>query len=108
MDFNIFAKEHIPQITATAGLVTYALARKKLTIGGIFAGIVVALVHMIHPWPVFFWLLIAFFLFGTLATKVRYKTAFTKQQTCRLLPTLETDRLVRVDSAMYNMLTTIR
>ena len=70
MDIRPFAQEHIPQITATAGLVTYALARKKLSTGGIFAGISVATIHMIHPWPAFFWLLILFFLFGTFVTKV--------------------------------------
>lgn len=71
MDLKTFAQDHISEITATAGLVTYALLRKKLTAGGIFAGIFVATVHMIHPWPAFFWLLILFFLFGTFVTKVR-------------------------------------
>ena len=71
MDMGTFARSHVPQITATAGLVTYALLRNKLTTGGIFAGILVATMHMIHPWPAFFWLLILFFLFGTVVTKVR-------------------------------------
>jgi uncharacterized membrane protein len=70
MDVKAFAQDRIPQITATAGLVTYALTRKKLTTGGIFTGILVAFIHMIHPWPAFFWLLILFFLFGTFVTKV--------------------------------------
>lgn len=65
-----FAQSHASQILATAGLVAYALARKKLTAGGIFAGIFVATIHMIHPWPAFFWLLIIFFLLGTVITKV--------------------------------------
>ena len=65
-----FAQDHIPQITATIGLVTFAIARHKLTLGGIVAGIVVALAHMIHPWPAFFWLLIVFFLLGTVVTRV--------------------------------------
>lgn len=66
-----FAQSHIPQILATAGLVAYALKRNKLTTGGIFVGIFVATIHMLHPWPAFFWLLILFFLFGTVVTKVR-------------------------------------
>ncbi|KAK3715013.1 hypothetical protein LTR37_007503 [Vermiconidia calcicola] len=70
MDFKTFAQEHVSQITATAGLVTYAITRKKLTAGGIVAGCFVALVHMIHPWPTVFWLLILFFLLGTVVTKI--------------------------------------
>lgn len=70
MDITSFTKSHIPQITAIAGLVSYALARNKLTFGGIVAGVSVAVVHMVHPWPAFFWLLILFFLFGTVVTKV--------------------------------------
>ena len=65
-----FAQSRVPQILATAALVGYALKRNKLTNGGIFAGIFVAVVHMISPWPAFFWLLILFFLFGTVVTKV--------------------------------------
>lgn len=72
MDLSTFAKDHVSQITATIGLVTYASARKKLTLGGILSGILVAGVHMLHPWPAFFWLLIIFFLLGTVVTKVRY------------------------------------
>ncbi|KAK4494115.1 hypothetical protein PRZ48_014413 [Zasmidium cellare] len=44
MDISHFAKTHISQITATIGLVTYASARKKLTPGGILAGIFVAVI----------------------------------------------------------------
>ena len=71
MDLPVFARDHVSQITATIGLVTYASARKKLTFGGILSGILVAGVHMLHPWPAFFWLLMIFFLFGTVVTKVR-------------------------------------
>ncbi|KAK4543571.1 hypothetical protein LTR36_005466 [Oleoguttula mirabilis] len=70
MDVSAFSRQHVSQITATAGLVSYALLRKKLTTGGIFAGILVAFVHMLHPWPAFFWLLILFFLFGTVVTRI--------------------------------------
>lgn len=62
--------DHIPQLLATAALVTYATARNKLTPGGIAAGILVAGIHMLHPWPSFFWLLIVFFALGTGITKV--------------------------------------
>lgn len=71
MDVAIaFAREHVPEITGTVGLVTYALLRNKLTIPGIFSGILVAGVHMLHPWKAFFWLLIIFFVLGTLVTRV--------------------------------------
>ncbi|KAF2723768.1 hypothetical protein K431DRAFT_282461 [Polychaeton citri CBS 116435] len=70
MAVKAFASTHIPQITATAGLVTFALAKHKLTPGGIVAAILTAFVHMLHPWPVFFWLLVTFFLGGVVVTKV--------------------------------------
>ena len=83
MDIATFAKERIPQITATVGLVTYAIVRNKLTTGGIFAGIFIATVHMLHPWPAFFWLLMLFFLFGTLVTKVSHTfTDYGVETTC--------------------------
>lgn len=70
MSLTVFVQSHIPQIVATAGLIAYALKRNKLTVDGIVAGISVAVGHMVHPWPAFFWLLILFFLFGTVVTKV--------------------------------------
>ena len=70
MSLLAFAQSHVPQILATVGLVAYALMRNKLTVGGIFTGISIATAHMLHPWPAFFWLLILFFLFGTVVTKV--------------------------------------
>lgn len=73
MDITTFAQDHVPQITATVGLVLYALLRNKLTPGGIGAGILVAYVHMLHPWPAFFWLLILFSLFGTVVTRIGHK-----------------------------------
>ena len=79
MAFPAFARDHVAQITATVGLVTYALARNKLTPGGIVAGVAVAIIHMAHPWPAFFWLLIAFFVVGTGVTKVprnRFRMSF--------------------------------
>lgn len=71
MDISLFAKAHVPEITATAGLVTFAATKNKLTPAGIVAGVLVAFIHMVHPWPSFFWLLIFFFFFGTVVTKVR-------------------------------------
>lgn len=65
-----FVQSHLSQILATGGLVAYSLLRNKLTAGGIFAGVFVATIHMVHPWPAFFWLLILFFAFGTVVTKV--------------------------------------
>ncbi|KAK5109005.1 hypothetical protein LTR62_007639 [Meristemomyces frigidus] len=62
-----------PQITATTALVTYAHTRHKLTPAGILAGILVAGIHMLHPWPAFFWLLIIFFVLGTGVTRVGKK-----------------------------------
>ena len=75
MDIYTFARERVPQITATIGLVTFSLLAKKLTPGGIVAGTVVAIIHMLHPWPAIFWLLIMFFVLGTAVTKVRYMPA---------------------------------
>lgn len=70
VDLAAFARDHVAEITGTVGLVTYAQLRNKLTPGGIVAGVVVAFVHMLHPWKTFFWLLFVFFLIGTLVTRV--------------------------------------
>lgn len=71
MDLNSFLKAHSLQLTAIVALVTYGIARNKFTAGGVFAGIVVSIIHMLHPWPAFFWLLTIFVFLGTLVTKVR-------------------------------------
>ena len=80
MDITTFAQNHTGQIAATIGLVTFALAKNKLTPGGIVVAILVAFVHMLDPWPVFFWLLVPFFLLGVLVTKVGHaeKARLTK------------------------------
>ena len=70
MNISDLARQHVPQITTTVLLVTYALARKKLTPGGVTIAVVIAIIHMAHPWPAFFWLPIAFFFLGTFVTKV--------------------------------------
>lgn len=73
MDIKDFAVDHAGQIAATIGLVTFALAKNKLTPGGIISAIGVAVVHMLSPWPVFFWLLVPFFLLGVLVTKIGHE-----------------------------------
>jgi uncharacterized protein (TIGR00297 family) len=80
MDISTFARNHTGQIAATIGLVTFALAKNKLTPGGIVVAVLVAFVHMLDPWPVFFWLLVPFFLLGVLVTKVGHaeKARLTK------------------------------
>lgn len=70
MDVLVFAREHAPQITATLGVVTYAVFRNKLTAGGTMAGVLAGVIHMLHPWSAFFWLVPIFFGLGTLVTKV--------------------------------------
>lgn len=80
MDLSAFAKDHVGQITATIGLVTFALAKNKLTPGGIITAMVVATIHMLDPYPLFFWLLVPFFLLGVLVTKIGHaeKARLTK------------------------------
>jgi uncharacterized membrane protein len=56
---------------AIAALVYRAYSRKSLTPGGILTAVATAVVHAIHPWSVFFALLVVFFLAGTTVTKVR-------------------------------------
>lgn len=65
-----FGATHPLQLLITSALVVYSLAKKKLTPDGVVAAVGTALVHMLHPWGVFFYLLVAFFLAGTIATKV--------------------------------------
>lgn len=77
-----FTQDHIPEITGTVGLVSYALLRNKLTPAGIAAGIFVAGVHMLHPWRAFFWLLIIFFVLGTGVTRVGQLSSYHAQYLC--------------------------
>jgi uncharacterized membrane protein len=67
-------------VPAIAGLVYRAWSHKSLTPVGIITAIVVAVIHAIHPWSVFFALLAVFFLAGNAATKVG---------TCNALITLD-------------------
>jgi uncharacterized membrane protein len=65
------ALQHKGQLGIVTALVVYSAAKNKLTPGGIAAAIVTAGIHMIHPWGVFFNLLVGFFVAGTVGTKVR-------------------------------------
>lgn len=57
-------------IPATLALVWRAWSKKSLTPAGIVAATLTAIVHAIHPWSIFFALLVVFFLSGTAVTKV--------------------------------------
>jgi uncharacterized membrane protein len=57
-------------VPVTLLLVYRARTRNSLTPLGIAAAVVTAIAHSIHPWSVFFALLIVFFLAGTFVTKV--------------------------------------
>ena len=50
-------------------LVIRAYRKNSLTPAGILVAILTALVHALHPWSVFFALLVVFFLGGTTVTK---------------------------------------
>jgi uncharacterized membrane protein len=55
----------------TLALIAFSISRNSLTPLGIVAAVVTAVAHAIHPWSVFFTLLVVFFLAGTVVTKVR-------------------------------------
>jgi len=55
---------------ATLALVYRAWSRNSLTPLGIVVAALTAIAHAVHPWSVFFTLLVVFFLAGTAATKV--------------------------------------
>ncbi|KAF2667291.1 hypothetical protein BT63DRAFT_456593 [Microthyrium microscopicum] len=59
-------------LLATLGLVYRAISRNSLTPIGIVAAVLTAGAHAIHPWSVFFTLLVVFFLAGTAVTKVKH------------------------------------
>ena len=58
-------------VPAVAALVYRAYSRKSLTPVGIAVAFATAVVHVLHPWSVFFVLLAVFFLAGSTVTKVR-------------------------------------
>lgn len=57
-------------IPATSLLVLRAHQKKSLTPVGILVAALTAVIHALHPWSVFFALLVVFFLGGTTVTKV--------------------------------------
>lgn len=58
-------------VPATLALVYRAYSRNSLTPLGIVVAALTAVAHAVHPWSVFFALLVVFFLAGTTVTKVR-------------------------------------
>ncbi|KAH0288229.1 hypothetical protein M436DRAFT_82741 [Aureobasidium namibiae CBS 147.97] len=75
-----FALQHKGQLAIVTALVVYSAAKNKLTPGGIAAAIVTAGIHMVHPWGVFFNLLVGFFVAGTVGTKINHTTKRTLTQ----------------------------
>ncbi|KAG9843353.1 hypothetical protein KCU98_g8172, partial [Aureobasidium melanogenum] len=75
-----FVLQHKGQLGVVTALVVYSAAKNKLTPGGIIAAIVTAGIHMVHPWGVFFNLLVGFFIAGTLGTKINHTTKKTLTQ----------------------------
>lgn len=57
-------------VPVTSLLVIRAHRNKSLTPAGILAAALTAVIHALHPWSVFFALLVVFFLGGTTVTKV--------------------------------------
>jgi uncharacterized membrane protein len=57
-------------VPATLALVYRAWSRNSLTPFGIVVAALTAVAHAVHPWSVFFALLVVFFLAGTTVTKV--------------------------------------
>ncbi|KAK9235440.1 integral membrane protein DUF92-domain-containing protein [Lipomyces kononenkoae] len=61
----------ILRLLAVFALMARAAKRKSLTPRGIFAAVIVGLIHAIHPWSIFTVLLFTFFITGTAFTKVK-------------------------------------
>lgn len=57
-------------VPATVALVLRAYLKKSLTPAGLVAAGATAVIHALHPWSVFYALLVVFFLGGTTVTKV--------------------------------------
>jgi uncharacterized membrane protein len=62
---------HEIAVPATLALVYRAVSHKSLTPLGIFAAVLTAIIHALHPWSAPFALLCVFFLLGSQATKVK-------------------------------------
>ncbi|QSZ36618.1 hypothetical protein DSL72_006498 [Monilinia vaccinii-corymbosi] len=59
-------------IPATVAMVYRAGSHKSLTPAGIFAAVITAAAHALHPWNLPFALLLVFYLIGTRVTKVKH------------------------------------
>ncbi|KAL8641230.1 MAG: hypothetical protein Q9228_001947 [Teloschistes exilis] len=59
-------------VPATLALGWRAYSRDSLTPAGLVVALLTAVVHAVHPWSVFFALLVVFFLTGTAVTKVKH------------------------------------
>ena len=57
-------------VPAMSLLIIRAHRNKSLTPAGILVAALTAVIHALHPWSVFFALLVVFFLGGTTVTKV--------------------------------------
>lgn len=67
-------------VPATLALVYRAWSRNSLTLPGIAVAALTAVAHAVHPWSVFFTLLVIFFLAGTTVTKVCGSLHFVKHE----------------------------
>lgn len=71
-------------VPAIAALVYRAYSKNSLTPGGLFAAVLTAGVHAIHPWNMPFVLLVVFFLAGTRVTNVGCRRAKRRRRlVCR-------------------------
>lgn len=59
-------------VPAIALLVLRAWSNNSLTPLGIIVALLTAVIHAIHPWSIFFALLVVFFLGGSAVTKVGF------------------------------------
>jgi len=73
-------------VPATLLLAYRAHSRKSLTPAGIFAAVLTAIAHAIHPWNLPFVLLIVFFLAGTRVTHVCFSSLFKPYKPYLIFP----------------------
>jgi uncharacterized membrane protein len=65
-------------VPVTSLLIVRAYRKTSLTLLGIVVAALTAVIHALHPWSVFFTLLVVFFIGGTTVTKVLLRsTLFT-------------------------------
>ena len=89
-------------VPAVVLLVLRAWSNNSLTPAGIAVAIVTAIIHTLHPWPVFFALLVVFFLGGSAVTKVLFSAVqysssldqhYTGEAQCKSTPYHIFDRI---------------